>query len=253
MVSFLGLAFTGLPLRFHYANWTKDVLGFIGGVEVSTFLHRFFAIITFAYAGYHLGYLIYRIVFQKQIGLLAGPMSMVPRPKDFTDLYHQIRWFLYFGKPAKLDRWTYWEKFDYFAVFWGIPVIGLSGLMLWFPGFFTSFLPGYVLNMAKIVHSEEALLAVGFIFVFHFFHTHLRPESFPMDMVMFSGRLPLERFKLERPEEYERLRESGQLESRLAGPPSKQARLWGYIGGATALGIGIILVILIVWSVLTTP
>ncbi len=109
-----------------------------------------------------------------------------------TDLWGNLKYFLYLGPRPALDRWAYWEKFDYLAVFWGVAIIGFSGLVLWFPGFFTSFLPGWVLNAAYIMHSDEALLATGFIFLFHFFHTHLRPESFPMDPVIFTGRMPLE-------------------------------------------------------------
>jgi cytochrome b subunit of formate dehydrogenase len=237
-------------LRFHYADWPRHLLHLIGGLEVTRFLHRSFAVLTFGYASYHLGSLLWAIIFKKQRRLLYGPTSMVPRLKDFKDLLHQFRWFFYLGKPAKVDRWTYWEKFDYFAVFWGIPVIGFSGLMLWFPRFFTSIFPGYILNVAKIVHSEEALLAVGFIFVFHFFHTHLRPEAFPMDLVMFTGRIPLERFKKERPEEYERLEKSGELEKYLTGPPTRRQKLIGYIGGTLGLSVGIFLIIQIVFSVL---
>ena len=85
------------------------------------------------------------------------------------------------GRGPQYGRWTYWEKFDYFAVFWGIAVIGSTGLMLWFPEFFTRLLPGWLINVATIIHSDEALLATGFIFTVHFFNTHLRPEKFPMD------------------------------------------------------------------------
>ncbi|MCX7055116.1 MAG: hypothetical protein NTU56_13090, partial [Proteobacteria bacterium] len=103
------------------------------------------------------------------------------------------KYFLYQGPRPSLDRWSYWEKFDYLAVFWGVGMIGVSGLMLWYPDFFTKFLPGWALNAAYIIHSDEALLATGFIFLFHFFHTHLRPESFPMDPVIFTGSMPLHR------------------------------------------------------------
>ena len=121
-----------------------------------------------------------------------------------------MKYFFYLGPRPKFDRFTYWEKFDYLAVFWGVAIIGFSGLILWFPTAFTMVLPGWALNAAYIVHSDEALLATGFIFLFHFFHTHLRPEAFPMDPVIFTGRMPLERFKDERPLEYERLVAAGQ-------------------------------------------
>ena len=114
-------------------------------------------------------------------------------------------------------RWTYWEKFDYFAVFWGIAVIGSTGLTLWFSEFFTRLLPGWTLNVATIIHSDEALLATGFIFTVHFFNTHLRPEKFPMDIVVFTGRMTIEELRNDKPAEYEALVQRGELEKHLVG------------------------------------
>ena len=96
-----------------------------------------------------------------------------------------MKWFVGKGPRPNYGRWTYWEKFDYLAVFWGVAIIGFSGLVLWFPVFFTKFFPGWVINVSQIIHSDEALLAVGFIFTVHFFNTHFRPEAFPMDTVIF--------------------------------------------------------------------
>jgi hypothetical protein len=152
-----------------------------------------------------------------------------------------VKWFLYLGKRPKLDRWTYWEKFDYYAVFWGVPIIGLSGLLLWMPWLFTKFMPGSMLNVAKIVHGEEALLAVGFIFTFHFFHNHLRPENFPLDTVIFTGKLPLSKFKEERQQEYDRLVKEGKLEALLTDPPSEALQRAASWFGITALVIGLML------------
>ncbi|MCF6191864.1 MAG: cytochrome C, partial [Candidatus Hydrothermae bacterium] len=94
-----------------------------------------------------------------------------------------------------------------------------------------------------IVHSEEALLAVGFIVLFHFFHNHLRPENFPMDLSIFTGRIPLERFKRERPEEYQRRVEAGTLEEILVDAPSpchlRIARTVGWL----ALVSGLVLMV----------
>jgi len=113
--------------------------------------------------------------------------------------------------------------------------------MLWFPGFFGAFLPGWVLNAAFIVHSDEALLATGFIFIFHFFHTHMRPESFPLDPVIFTGSMPLERFKEERQDEYRRMVERGELDEHLVDPPTKSQmktiRFWGFL----AVSVGLLL------------
>ena len=251
VVSFILLAATGLPLMFYYTTWGRELEAFEGGVAATRLVHRICAVITFGYAGIHLFYVVKEAIFKRKLSILYGPDSMMIRPQDFKDLFGMFRWFLYLGPQPKMDRWTYWEKFDYFAVFWGIPIIGLSGLMLWFPTFFTSFLPGVALNVATIVHGEEALLATGFIFAFHFFHNHLRPENFPMDISVFTGKISLSRFKEERTAEYDRLVEEGNLDTILTAPPTQRQRLISKIFGFVAYIAGLILVFAIFWSLLT--
>lgn len=248
VLSFLTLAATGLPLKFHYTGWAKDLSALLGGVEVSGWLHRAAAVVTFGYGAYHFGSLARSVVLNRDFGLLWGRRSMVPGPKDVLDVLENFRYFFYLGPRPSMDRWSYWEKFDYLAVFWGIPIIGFSGLMLWFPDFFTRFLPGWVLNAAFIIHSDEALLAIGFIFLFHFFHNHMRPENFPMDPAIFTGSVPLSRFKRERADEYRRLSETGEIESRLVAPPSAGRVAAAYTFGFVTLGIGVILLIAMLWA-----
>jgi cytochrome b subunit of formate dehydrogenase len=250
IVTFLLLALTGLPLKFHGAPWAQVLMNMLGGVDSARVIHRVAAIGTFGYMLYHVVHIMIRWVFKKEKGLFWGPNSMVPQPQDLRDFWANIRYFLYVGHRPAGDRWTYFEKFDYLAVFWGVMIIGLSGLMLWLPDFFTSFLPGWTLNAAYVIHSDEALLATGFIFVFHFFHTHLRPESFPMDPVVFLGKMPLQQFKEERSLEYERLLASGELESLLVSPPTPEEYRRAYVWGTVFLLIGVILAIGIILALL---
>jgi cytochrome b subunit of formate dehydrogenase len=159
-----------------------------------------------------------------------------------------MKWYLHKGPQPNYGRWTYWEKFDYLAVFWGVAVIGMSGLILWFPEFFSHFLPGWAINVATIVHSDEALLAAGFIFTIHFFNTHFRPEKFPMDRVIFTGRMSVEDLKHEKPGEYEALVRSGKLEEHLADPlPENKVRVISFFAWI-ALGIGLSLVVGIIYA-----
>jgi cytochrome b subunit of formate dehydrogenase len=245
ILSFLLLAVTGLPLKFATAPWAPGLMRYLGGPEVASWLHRFAAIVTFGYFAVHLSMLFRDIVLNKQRGYFWGWRSMTPQLKDVQDLWANLKYFLYLGPRPELDRWAYWEKFDYLAVFWGVGMIGVSGLMLWFPDFFTRFLPGWALNAAYIIHSDEALLATGFIFLFHFFHTHLRPESFPMDPVIFTGSMPLHRFKEERPLEYERMVRDGTLEQHIVPPPSAGHVQVAHVFGFTMMAIGIWLAFLI--------
>jgi cytochrome b subunit of formate dehydrogenase len=246
ITTFLLLSLTGLPLKFSAEPWAQTVAAVMGGAGSARFLHRVAGVLTFGYGFWFVGYLLREIVLRKRRGLLFGWQSMVPNLKDLQDVIANLKWFLYLGPRPRLDRWAYWEKFDFFAVFWGVPVIGFSGLFLWQPMLVTRFLPGWALNIAYLVHSDEALLATGFIFLFHFFHTHLRPEAFPLDPVIFAGAMPLDRFKAERPVEYERLVASGELKNYEvpAPPPHVMRRIYRF--GFSFLAVGMVLGVLLI-------
>ncbi len=205
IISFIILASTGMTLKFSYTRWASILSHAFGGFEAAGTLHRIGATIMFGIFFAHLYDLVFRQ--RREFGsvkkLVFGPDTLLPTRKDWQDLKGSLRWFLGRGPRPRYGRWTYWEKFDYFAVFWGIAVIGSTGLTLWFPELFTRIFPGSLINVATIIHSDEALLATGFIFTVHFFNTHLRPEKFPMDTVIFTGRMPVAEFRRDKPAEAE--------------------------------------------------
>jgi thiosulfate reductase cytochrome b subunit len=217
IMSFMSLALTGLTLKFSYTRWASTFSHLLGGFETAGYIHRGAAVIMFGVFITHIVDLIRRknSEFGSWKMLIFGPNSMLLNKRDFRDFIGNLKWFVGMGPRPKYGRWTYWEKFDYFAVFWGIAVIGITGLTLWFPIFFTQIMPGWFINVATIIHSDEALLATGFIFTVHFFNTHLRPEKFPMDIVVFTGRMDLSELKEDKPAEYEELVAKGELEKHL--------------------------------------
>jgi cytochrome b subunit of formate dehydrogenase len=245
--SFLGLALTGLPLLFSDQPWAQGFARAVG-VRTAGNLHRFFAVILIGTFLWHLFLIVERLFGKKDFGILWGPHSLVPQPRDVKEFVSHMKWFLHLGPRPKFDHFAYWQKFDYWAVFWGMGIIGGSGLMLWFPTFFARLLPGWVFNIATVIHGEEALLAVIFIFTVHFFNENLRPEKFPMDDVMFVGRVSADELKDERPAEWERLSAEGTLSALEVPPPSPRLRVAGRIIGATAIGLGLILVSLTIYS-----
>jgi cytochrome b subunit of formate dehydrogenase len=252
IVSFLGLVATGIPLRFAYAAWAAPFMRFLGGPGSAGFIHRFCATITFGYFFIHLGTVTRNLIRAKdKRAIFWGPQSMVPQPKDLRDVIGMFKWFVGLGPHPKFDRYSYMEKFDYWAVFWGVAIIGGSGLLLWFPTFFARFLPGWTFNIATIVHGDEALLALGFIFTIHFFNVHLRPEKFPIDLVIFTGRARAEYFEEEHPLEYERNREEGKLEALQVPAPSRATYLWSMALGFTALAVGVFLVLLVIYALVS--
>ncbi len=252
IVSFMSLAITGMTLKFSYTKWAVILSHLLGGFESAGYIHRFAAVTMF---GIFVAHLIDIFRMKRAEGrtlrsIVFGPDSMMFNRKDLSDLIASVKWFLGRGPRPGYRRWTYWEKFDYFAVFWGIAVIGSTGLTLWFPEFFTHFIPGSFLNVATIIHSDEALLAVGFIFTVHFFNTHLRPEKFPMDIVIFTGRMDVEELKLDKPGEYDNHVAHGTLRANLveAYPPIviRSVRVFGWI----ALTIGFCIVLLIIYAMI---
>jgi cytochrome b subunit of formate dehydrogenase len=252
IVSFISLALTGMSLKFSYTGWAVVLSHFFGGFESAGYIHRFAAVIMFIVFTIHLVDVV-RMKKKEVLSwkeLITGENSMLFNKKDLRDLIDSLKWFIGKGERPEYGRWTYWEKFDYFAVFWGIFVIGSTGLMLWFPEFFTQIVPGWVINVATIIHSDEALLATGFIFTIHFFNTHLRPEKFPMDIVIFTGRVPLEEFKLDRPKEYKELVEKGELEKYLAEPYPEIVIKAIKIFAWTALTIGFSIILWIIYAML---
>jgi len=247
IISFMGLVLTGFPLKYSHTEWALGITRLFGGIPMMGLLHRAFALITFAYVGVHVAFLV--IFFWKHCPrprrrYLFGPDSMVFSLRDLKDFIAMVRWFLWLGPRPKFDRWAYFEKFDYWGEIWGVIVIGGTGLMLWLPEFFTRWLPGWVLNCAMVVHSIEALLAASVIFLVHFFNTHVRPEKFPIDMVMLTGRMTESEMKEERGDEYARLVQSGELERRLVPPVALKWRLLGAVAGLMAFALGVTLIVL---------
>ena len=263
VISFLLLVATGMPLKFYYTEWAHWMIRFMGGLKVAGALHRLGAIITFIYFGLHLATLLRAFVRRRQefrdprtgryslwqyLRVAFGPEMPLPNLDDLRDWWSHQKWFFGRGPRPQFDKWTYWEKFDYFAVFWGVAIIGLSGLVMWFPAQFTRILPGWIINVAQIVHSDEALLAAGFIFTFHFFNVHFRMEKFPMDPVIFSGRMTRAEMLHERKRWFDRLSAAGELDKiRLRVEWSQWKRVMHPLG-FLAFGIGTLLLALIFFA-----
>ncbi len=202
MSSFITLALTGLPQKFSDLSISQWWVSLLGGLEVVRIIHRTAGIIMLTDCMYHLTYIVYRMGFQGRM----GPLRMLPTPKDGFDMAQQIFYFLGLQKEKpKFDRFNYLEKFDYWAVFWGIAMIGTSGLLLMFPVLATHFLPGQVLPVAITIHSDEAILAVGWILIVHMFNVHLAPWVFPFSPAIFTGKMTAHQCAEDHPLEWERI------------------------------------------------
>ena len=244
-LSLMILTLTGMPLFYPEVGWAPTIMKALGGPHSAGVIHRVAAVIFAGVFFWHLIYMVWGIVRNRNTFKFFGPNSMIPNLQDGKDMLAMFQWFFGQGPRPKFDRWTYWEKFDYWAPFWGVTIIGVSGLIMWLPGFFGAFLPGWVFNVAAIFHGEEAFLAVVFLFTVHFFNNHFRPDKFPLEVVMFTGTFSLEEFKHDHGVEYQRLLDSGELEKYLVDAPSAGKLRASKILGFTLITFGLTLLTLV--------
>jgi len=245
-VSIMTLTLTGITVLYADSSWAPYVMKFLGGPETAGYIHRAGAIGFMGVFFIHLIYFAIRIGRNWRTFQWFGPDSLVPNWNDLDDAKAMFRWFFGLGPRPDLERYSYWEKFDYWAPFWGMTIIGVSGLIMWFPLFFGEFLPGWAFNVASIVHGEEAFLAAVFLFTVHFFNNHFRPDKFPQNTTMFTGRVPLEEYKHEHRREYERLRASGELDKYLVDAPTEPQARSASLLGATLITFGLFLLTLVI-------
>ncbi len=252
-IATMTLILTGTTLLFSHTGWAKAIVTFLGGTLMEGIIHRTAAVIWLGIFLTHLFIALVTIWRKRATFKWFGPTSMLPNWKDWADLKAMFKWFLGRGPRPEFSHWTYWQKFDYWAPFWGAAVIGSSGILLFAPEKTAEFLPGWMFNIATLVHAEEALLAAIFLNSVHFFNVHFRPERFPMSTTIFTGAIPIDEFIHDHREEYERLLASGQLDEHLIRRPSRRADLAASFITTVLIMSGLALLTLVLIGLMTAP
>ncbi len=246
LISFLGLTITGLPMKHSSQPWAQTFVRGLGGFESTSVWHIFFGTVGVLCCVLHVVGRFRSIRSRHRQGLkwreiFFGPDSPVPNLRDGKDLLRMLGWFFGIGPKPKFERWTYWEKYDYWMACIACFLVGGSGLVMWYPNLFCRFFSGESLNVARVFHVELAMLATSFLFIFHFFNTHFRPEKFPMDLSTITGLVDEEHLRRHRPEYVARLEETHQIDAMRRPAPSRR-RLWlAFLGAALSFSIGLFL------------
>ncbi len=203
------LIVTGVPLRYPGSAFSGLYFDLTQGVWLPGILHRLAAGGLIALAVFHLGYIAFTREGREQ------SRHLLPRVKDVRDLLDNLRYFLGITpEQPKFARYSYFEKFDYWAVYWGSVIMILSGAVLWFHELAMRFLPKLAIDVAHEVHSDEALLAVLAIVIWHFYNVHFNPDRFPMSWTWWTGKMSKEDMIKHHPLEYQRIvREQDRHES----------------------------------------
>ena len=235
LVSFTILVITGIPQKFSDNSIANSMIDLMGGIETVRIIHRYAAFILAAGSIYHLITASYRIYVKRE------RMRMVPDKKDAED----VRDFVFYNigvkeEHPKMRKFNFGEKFEYWAVVWGIAVMGITGFMLLNPLATTSILPGEFIPAALAAHGWEAVLAASAVIVWHLYNVllkHFNPS-------MWTGKLPKDQMEEEHALELERLEAGGTPWPELAKPVLFRRRRIFVIA---SLIIGGLLLAVIVW------
>jgi cytochrome b subunit of formate dehydrogenase len=235
--SVVTLVLTGMPLKFHDTSWAPYLYALFGGIKAAPVVHKVAGSILLLLFIFHVIYLAYIIWKQQMMPLKkAGELSLgrilkvlvtqplVPNLKDAKDIRDLLKYLLFFtNKRPEGDKFTWKEKFDYWAPFWGMVIIGLSGLVLWNKELATQIIPGEAINFSLIAHSDEALLAALFLFIWHWYNVHFSMSVFPMGTVFITGYLPEELMVEEHYEYYVQVMKEAGLEHEILPPHGAHA------------------------------
>jgi formate dehydrogenase gamma subunit len=200
MTTFVLLALTGFPQKFYEAGASHFIVKTLGGLDRARFIHRVSGFVFAALTFFHLAGAILSTLQHRM------KMTLVPDRQDFKDAVQQLRYYLgLVNEEARFDRFDYRQKFEYWGLVLGGLVMIVTGFILYFPMFVTRVLPGELIPMAKVAHSNEGLMAFLVVITWHIYNAHLAPGIFPFDPAIFTGKIPLERLKHEHRREYDRL------------------------------------------------
>jgi formate dehydrogenase subunit gamma len=201
MGSFIILAVTGFLRGFPDWPTFQWFTRIFGGVEVLRLVHDIAAFIMIADGFYHLAYIGYGFFVKHK-----SPSAMYPKLKDLKDIIHTSLWIFGLHKhEPEYDHFQYGQKIDYWAIFWGMPVMVITGIIMMFASYFSQWVGGQWFAVLATAHRDEAVLAVGFILIVHMYYGHLQTSAFPMNTVMFTGKMLKSKYKQWFGREYEQI------------------------------------------------
>jgi len=199
MITFTTLVLTGLPQiapTTSPGDWFIDLFGGIGNLRL---VHRATGFMFVALLVLHVGRGVLGVLRERRLP------EIVPREQDFLNAVQTVRHFLRGAPRPKVGRFDASEKFEYWGLFFGGMLMTVTGLALVFPEAVTQFLPGVVVAAMRTIHGLEATFAVLVVLLWHSYGVIFKPEVFPLDTSIFTGKISVERLKEEHELEYEKI------------------------------------------------
>lgn len=228
IISFTTLAITGLVQKFPLNAVSVFIVDLLGGVETVRIIHRFAAVLFGVESIYHFVVAGYKLYVQ------GKKATMVPGVKDARDAIQLFLFNIGIGKKRpKMGRYNFMEKAEYWALIWGLILMGGTGLMLWNPIATAKVLPGVVIPAAKVAHGLEAILAVLAILLWHFYNVHIKHWNWSM----IRGTLTRHEMEEEHAEELEEIEKGLAQVGRDEGQQRKRKVIYFPVVGTLTIAI----------------
>jgi formate dehydrogenase gamma subunit len=196
LVTFIVLVVTGLPLKYNESEISQAIVNAMGGWQIRSIIHRIAGVVLVALGIYHV--IMYLVINR-------SPKKILPRKQDFKDFVQHVKHLFGRAERPKYGRYSWKEKFDYWGAFWGMVLMGVTGIIMMYPNEVGTMIGVGWVEVAWIAHSEEAILATLAIFVWHMWNVHFNPRTFPMNKVWITGKMSMKEMKEEHPKEYEEI------------------------------------------------
>jgi len=194
-MSFLVLASTGLTLHFSDLWWAPYVISLFGGPDTARLIHRVAAAIMVLSSIYHILTIIGGTIKRIMNRTFDIKRTQIPRLKDIQDLIHDIKYFI--GRERyrpKMEKFMYKQKLHYLAILWGSFVLITAGSTLLFPEIMATVWPNprFFQDLARLMHADEAIMAVTVVVFWHWSNVHLVPGRFPLQWTFITGKITRE-------------------------------------------------------------
>jgi len=208
--TFLVLAATGLPLHFADVFWAPYFIAVFGGADMARLVHRIAAYIMMLTAAYHIVTVTAGTIQKILKNEFNYKRTQIPRLKDLYDLIHDVKYFLGLERfRPKMEKFSYKQKLHYLAIIWGTTVLTVAGTALLFPDIIAKTIPEAIFkvspqavsdggfpslfqDIARLMHADEAVMALIVLAFWHLANVHLVPGRFPFQWTFLTGRITRE-------------------------------------------------------------
>ena len=210
-ITFLLLAATGLPIYFSDLFWAPYAISIFGGIDLARRIHRVSAVIMMLGAVYHVATILGGTLWKVLRGRFDHKRTQIPRLKDLRDFYHDLRYFMGLESyRPKMEKFMYKQKLHYMAVMYGSCVLIAAGSVLMFPDQTAVLLPSVIGNivpegilgtesysaffqdLVRLMHADEAVMALIVLAFWHWVNVHFVPGRFPMQWSFLTGKITRE-------------------------------------------------------------